>query len=110
LTNVELICRDLLAVDEGLGRFDYIIAHGLYSWVPAEVQDHLLALCARLLAPQGVAYVSYNTYPGWHFRGMIREVLLYHVAHITEPRRRLRQVRLCLDFLNEAAGKTDSTY
>src|SRR5580693_4601208 len=35
LKNVRLVQGDLLQVDAGWGKFDYIIAHGLYSWVPA---------------------------------------------------------------------------
>ena len=46
------------------GEFDYIFAHGLYSWIPADVRDRLLAVCRERLAPQGVAFVSYNVYPG----------------------------------------------
>jgi SAM-dependent methyltransferase len=63
LRNIELRQMDILAVDQTIGKFDYIIAHGVYSWVPAEVQDKLLAICGENLTPNGVAYVSYNTYP-----------------------------------------------
>src|SRR3954470_6442485 len=61
LTNVSFHQADVLALPDDLGGpFDYIIAHGLYSWVPAAVRDALLVACGRLLAPDGVAYVSYN--------------------------------------------------
>ncbi len=78
LSNMQLICADLADLvnpaesgaedgrDEALGSFDYIIAHGVYSWTPLPVRDALLALCRRVLRPHGVAYISYNTYPGWH--------------------------------------------
>ena len=36
--NVELLHRSILDVDDDLGRFDYVICHGVYSWVPPEVQ------------------------------------------------------------------------
>ena len=77
LTNCELRTGDILELDETLGEFDYIIAHGVYSWVPEPVRQHLLTLCRRLLAPQGIAYISYNTLPGWRMRGMLRDILLY---------------------------------
>src|SRR5262245_58637378 len=85
LANIELRPFSILDVDESFGLFDYIICHGVYSWVPAEVQDKILAICARNLAPNGVAYVSYNTYPGWHQRGTVREMLCYHVQQFREP-------------------------
>src|SRR5262249_10252810 len=75
LKNIELKPLSILDVDHGFGQFDSLICHGVYSWVPAAVQDKILTLCAEQLAPNGVAYVSYNIYPGWHVGGMIREML-----------------------------------
>src|SRR5262249_43817357 len=75
LKNIQLRRMSILDVDDRLGQFDFIICHGVYSWVPAEVQDKILDICARQLAPQGVGFISYNTYPGWHMRGMIRAVM-----------------------------------
>ena len=60
LANVRLLQRDLRELPADLGTFDYVIAHGLYSWVPADVRAHVLPLIARHLAPQGVAFVSCN--------------------------------------------------
>ena len=68
LTNVALHAMSLVDVGEALGLFDYVLCHGVYSWVPAEVRDRILAVCSSNLMPQGVAYVSYNCYPGWHAR------------------------------------------
>jgi methyltransferase-like protein/SAM-dependent methyltransferase len=79
--------------------FDYIIAHGVYSWIADPLQDKLLELCGKLLTPNGVAYVSYNTFPGWHYRGMIRDMMLYHVDQFTEPPMKATQARALLDFL-----------
>ena len=83
--NVELKALSILDVGDDFGQFDYIICHGVYSWVPAEVRDQILRICARNLAPNGVAYVSYNTYPGWHMQGMVREMLRYHTQGFDEP-------------------------
>jgi len=77
LSNIDLLHRNILELDETLGTFDYIIAHGVYSWVPPDVQDHMMMLIPRILSPNGVAYVSYNTFPGWHFRMAIRDMMLY---------------------------------
>lgn len=89
LANAELLHRDVSDGAEDLGEFDYIIAHGLYSWVPAPVREKILALCARQLAPNGVAYVSYNALPGWRSRAMVRDMLLHHARGATAPRARL---------------------
>ncbi len=78
LTNVRLLQLDLRDVPANLGQFDYIIAHGLYSWVPVDVRVHVMPLIARHLAPKGVAIVSYNTLPGCHMRRAVWEVLKYH--------------------------------
>ncbi len=62
LTNIDLRPGSILDVDDRFGRFDYIVCHGVYSWVPAEVREGILAVCKANLAADGVAYVSYNTY------------------------------------------------
>lgn len=77
LSNIIISHKDILSLDESLGTFDYVIAHGVYSWVPAEVQDHMLKLIPKLLSPNGVAFISYNTLPGWHLRMAIRDIMLY---------------------------------
>jgi SAM-dependent methyltransferase len=89
LGNIELLHRDVSRGADDLGEFDYIIAHGLYSWVPAPVRERILALCARQLAPNGVAYISFNTLPGWRSRAMVRDMLLHHARGATAPRARL---------------------
>jgi methyltransferase-like protein len=78
LPNVRLAAMSIADVGEDFGTFDYIVCHGVYSWVPAPVQDAILRVCSSNLAPNGLAYVSYNTFPGWHSRGMVREMMMYH--------------------------------
>lgn len=99
LRNVEFRRADLRTLLKGSERFDYILAHGVYSWVPAEVRDALLAVCRRCLTPQGIAFVSYNTYPGRHLRQMLREMMLYHTAGRVAP----EDAREFLAFLRSAA-------
>jgi methyltransferase-like protein/SAM-dependent methyltransferase len=99
LSNVTLKKADILDVDAAYGTFDYVIAHGVYSWVPAPVREKILHICRTLLTPNGVAYVSYNTYPGWHMRGMIRDMMRYHSARFQTPTERTGQARALLDFL-----------
>lgn len=110
LSNLRLEARSLLEVDESLGRFDYVICHGVYSWVPAEVRDGLLAACRRQLAPQGVAYVSYNTYPGWHLRAPVRDMMAYHVRGLEAPHERAAQARALLEFLDRHLPAREGTW
>jgi methyltransferase-like protein/cyclopropane fatty-acyl-phospholipid synthase-like methyltransferase len=110
LANVELLPLSIMDVDDRFGQFDYILCHGVYSWVPPEVQDRILTICARQLALQGVAYVSYNTYPGWHGRGVVRDLLSYHVRRFAEPQVRVQQARAFLDFLANSVPDQESTY
>jgi SAM-dependent methyltransferase len=79
LEQVHFTAADLRSVVEKLGEFDYIVCHGVYSHVSSDVQEAILSICAHSLAPNGVACVSYNTYPGWYMRGMIRDLLRWHV-------------------------------
>src|SRR5262249_45359124 len=110
LGNVDLQAIDLREVPERIGgSFDYIIAHGVYSWVPPAVQDALLELCRGMLSPQGIAYVSHNTKPGWHARGMAGEIMRYHVRAIRDPAERARQGKAALDFVIRGGAPTEKT-
>jgi SAM-dependent methyltransferase len=91
LPNLTLDAMDLRDLPEEIGAFDYIIAHGLYSWVPLAVRDCLLALVGRHLAPHGVAFISYNVYPGAYARRMLREMMLFHAGDIEDPDERAQQ-------------------
>lgn len=100
LANVRLLHRDVAAGLTDLGRFDFVIAHGLYSWVPQGLRARLLDLIAGVTAPGGIAYVSYNTLPGWRARAMVRDMLLHHVGGARHPRARLA---LAQEFLERMA-------
>jgi len=108
--NAELRAMSITDVDESLGEFDYIICHGVFSWVPREVQEKIFAICARQLSPQGVACISYNTYPGWHMRAMMREMMRFHAAGFDTPAKRVQQSRALLDFLAGAVTHKDGPY
>ena len=52
LTNVRLLAEDVLQITADFGQFDYIIAHGIYSWVPPEVREKFAAtVSAKFVAP-----------------------------------------------------------
>lgn len=77
LTNVSLIQSDIASIGSEIGTFDYIIAHGVYSWVDDGVKDALLRLIDEHLVEDGIAYVSYNTYPGWHTMEEVRQLMMF---------------------------------
>lgn len=77
LTNVSLIQSDIASIGSEIGTFDYIIAHGVYSWVDDGVKEALLRLINEHLAEDGIAYVSYNTYPGWHTMEEVRQLMMF---------------------------------
>jgi len=110
LTNIELKTQSIMDIKDSDGPYDYIICHGVYSWVPAEVQDKILTICSRNLTPQGVAYISYNTYPGWHMRGMIRDLLKFHVKQFVDGPTRVAQARAFLDFLIKSVPDPNTLY
>ncbi|HVL11243.1 MAG TPA: class I SAM-dependent methyltransferase [Gemmata sp.] len=110
LKNVQLRHASILDIDDSYGRFDYVICHGVFSWVPDAVRDKILAVCRDLLTPDGVAYVSYNTYPGWHMRGMIRDMMRYHATRFDTPALRVQQARALLDFLAQTARNDGGAY
>lgn len=102
LTNVRFEACDVRNVSFDSGPFDYVICHGVYSWVPDDVRRAILDLCAATLAPQGLAYVSYNTYPGWHARGMLRAMLRRTIA-VDEPAAMAAAARTFLAMLKNFA-------
>ncbi len=101
LKNLDLRVGDILEVNESWGTFDYIIAHGFYSWVPDFVREQLLLLCNQLLAPQGVAYISYNAYPGNRIHQMMREMMRFHTRGLSDPNETVNQGVGLLQFITD---------
>jgi SAM-dependent methyltransferase len=107
LGNVRFLHCSLAEIPADLGTFDYVIAHGVYSWISPELQEALLVACRRHLSPRGVAYVSYNTYPGNHLRQMVREMMLFHLRGVEEPERLLEQGVALARFVAESQTNPD---
>jgi SAM-dependent methyltransferase len=104
LENIELIQSDIAHLDlAAMGKFDFIICHGVYSWVPDEVQDAILAACGQLLSSAGVAYVSYNTYPGWKAKEIGRDAMLLSLGDSTTIDEKVHRARSMVDFLQKVA-------
>ena len=107
LRNVTLIRRDILEIGPDLGLFDYIIAHGVYSWVPPPVRAKMMQVFRHNLAPMGVVYVSYNAYPGSHLRDIAREMMLFHVHAVSDAQTRVDEARTMLKGVAEASNEKE---
>ena len=100
--NVQFEECSLTEWETAAGSFDYVVAHGVYSWVPEPVRDALMALCAHALGEHGIAYVSYNVLPGGHLRDILRNLLTAHVDASAPPAEQLAAARELLDVLRAA--------
>lgn len=84
LKNVRLEEKDILTVDESFGKFDYIIVHGIWSWVSDAVKDKIFSICRNNLTEHGIAYISYNVYPGWKRQEQLREIMYFAGRDVLE--------------------------
>lgn len=105
--NVEWFAGDLRELPPPRQPLDYVIAHGVYSWVPAPVRDALFALAERSLAPNGALFVSYNVYPGGHTRRAVADILHYHTRDIPSLGGKLAAAREIAARLADAGATQD---
>lgn len=91
--NITWVAADIADEALDLGPFDYIIAHGVWSWVPKTVRTAILARCGAWLSPRGLATISYNVWPGWSLRSPMRGMLSYHADKAVEPSERIQRAR-----------------
>ncbi|HEY8304775.1 MAG TPA: class I SAM-dependent methyltransferase [Solirubrobacteraceae bacterium] len=89
IENVRLRCATFESLTDEVGTFDYIVSHGVYSWVLPVARGALLDCVKRSMSAKGIAFVSYNAYPGSYLRDMARDILGYHVRDIEDPQRKL---------------------
>jgi methyltransferase-like protein/2-polyprenyl-3-methyl-5-hydroxy-6-metoxy-1,4-benzoquinol methylase len=105
LTNIEFHEIDVVEMNtETFGKFDYITAHGLISWIPDFVRQRVFELFTELLEPNGIGYISYNTYPGAHRRDMVRRMMRFHTADTDDPVKKVQKAISFLSFLTENAA------
>jgi SAM-dependent methyltransferase len=83
LDNLRFVHADLRAAAAELdGDFDYVVAHGVISWVPDDVREAVLGLHRTRLRSDGLVYLNYNAQPGWSVRGLVRRLLREQTAGI----------------------------
>ncbi len=109
LDNVRVEVGDILDAVETLdGPFDYVIAHGVYAWVPDVVREATMQLIGRVLSPDGVALVSYNAKPGGYIRLALRDMLLRQVAGVEDPVEKVARARAFLtEYSQRHAGEPE---
>ncbi|MEA2311109.1 MAG: hypothetical protein QOE28_1077 [Solirubrobacteraceae bacterium] len=108
LTRVQLRQGDITELTDGrLGEFDYVIAHGVFAWVPDPVRDSLLDACHSHLSADGLAFISYNALPGGHVRRILREVGLWYARKESGPSAQATKAQELYRFLERRAGGDD---
>ena len=107
LSNIELIVRSLEDLGPSDGVFDFIICHGVYSWIPDQLREALLRVVSERLQPEGVASVSFNVLPGWRLFQMARDSLLLHARLQDDPGARAAQAR---ELLDQLSAESNSRY
>jgi methyltransferase-like protein/2-polyprenyl-3-methyl-5-hydroxy-6-metoxy-1,4-benzoquinol methylase len=110
LKNITLRHQSITDFSEKEGKFDYIICHGVFSWVGPEVQDKILEICNKNLEKNGIAYVSYNTKPGWNMVSSVRDLMMWHTKNIENPIEKAKQARGILQFITNGLQNDQSPY
>lgn len=110
LANIRFDVGDIAAIPEDIGTWDYIASHGVWSWVPEDVQEGMFRTVRRHLAEDGVAYISYNVFPGWYGRLPARDLMLFHATSFPDPKARIGQARAILRFLAESIPAWEQHY
>jgi len=110
LKNLDLRCQSILDFDTKGQQFDFILVHGVYSWVDNNCQEKILDICNKTLTPHGIAYISYNVMPGWRMRGMLRDMMIYHVSKFNDRQSKIYQARALLQFLANSVQGDKNPY
>jgi methyltransferase-like protein/2-polyprenyl-3-methyl-5-hydroxy-6-metoxy-1,4-benzoquinol methylase len=110
LKNIKFKTESITNFGPDSGEFDYIICHGVFSWVEKSIQDKILQICAKHLKQDGLAYISYNTLPGWKFKGALREMMQYHTQAIEDLDDKAQQAKVLINFLAEAQNDPADPY
>jgi methyltransferase-like protein len=110
VSNVEFQQRSLKDVGDEFGEFDYIIAHDYYSHLLPDDRGRLMMVCRQRLAPQGLAYVSYNTYPGCHLQEIFRKMMLFDARGAATPAEQAARSRMLLEFLSTSLTDHNNPY
>jgi len=107
LKNIDLRAMSITDIDKDFGQFDYIVVHGVFSWVPPVVREAILRVCRENLVPDGIAYVSYNTYPGWKASDVVRDAMILNSHGAQTPQERLVRAKDMLSMLENGLSNNN---
>ena len=110
LRNIRLVQGDVTEACDDLGAFDYVVAHGLYSWVPDSVRPHVLRVAAERLTDNGVAYVSYNALPGCRLRHLVRDLVEFRFGAAAREPAQLEPMREFLRAFSQVEEWANGTF
>ncbi len=97
-------------IDAKFGKFDYIICHGVFSWIPDVARIAIMKTCQDHLSENGLAVISYNCKPGWNFLNTVFELSLFHTRNIRDPHLSIQQSRQAIHFIaDNAIGNSSYT-
>lgn len=107
LRNLDLRALSITDIDDSLGKFDYIICHGVFSWVPPVVREAILRVCRDNLAPEGLAFISYNVYPGWKTSDILRDAMQLNSFSASTPAEKLKKAKEMLGLLQHGLSSNN---
>ncbi len=117
LKNISFIEADLAQYEVQRGEFDYVVCHGVYSWVAPELQSRILQTISDGVSEKGLGYVSYNVLPGWRQRGVLRDIMLFgaglgavHTDGLSPAEGRLKAGAQFLTFVSELRQDSSDLY
>ncbi len=108
LQNIQLQTRSLTELGPADGQFDYVICHGVFSWIAAELREVLMRACKERLAPDGIAAISYNVLPGWRMFQIVRDCVLLHAGGKATHGERIGETRRLFKLLSEHTDEATS--
>ncbi|WP_406858312.1 class I SAM-dependent methyltransferase [Alsobacter sp. KACC 23698] len=108
LRNVELHACSVTEIGADWGDFDYVICHGVYSWVPDAVRENILRVCAERLSPDGIAAISFNVLPGWRMFQVVRDSMILHAGAEADHQTRSLRSRQLFDLMAQHSPEASS--
>ncbi|HMO18920.1 MAG TPA: class I SAM-dependent methyltransferase [Oligoflexia bacterium] len=108
LSNITLIEGNIIDIANDLPEFDYIVSHGVLSWVPENVRDKIFEICGAKLSSNGLCYLSYNTYPGWKSRDILKDIMIFDTQGIENLPEKVRRAKQSLAILGATINDSDN--
>ena len=102
LRNVDLHVGDAMTYPRDGEKFDYVVCHGVLSWVPEAVRIAIIELMSARLAPGGLGYLSFDCLPAAAAKASIVPFLRKWVGDVTDPVEAIKKGAQGIAMLNRA--------